>query len=275
VGQLGNPGDVPGDQRADFRLDRSNLARARWRSDARSWNSRVILETSAADRTEEFGRGPVDRPRTKRCVLTQPALTRGLSDNCAPGRREEKKPLVPGGKRFEWEVPLNGTEYAVPAGTSGSSGAVGRLWPKFWPSPGADDVKPDHEGISQIGLRVSASRRSGSRIACAVSAEPIACHVLRQGRARRSVRTDPVKGKVTHRRYVDGGRVRRLGQIGSRTSVSKLGSGVRAQLTQHPDDNRIPRAQTMTRRTTWSRRLEDKKTRRQPERENIDAGKSM
>src|SRR5258708_12453805 len=103
------------------------------------------------------GRGPVDRPRTQR-YRNLPCP--GLSEPGAPGRPRGAEAVGAGGTLSSGGA-IDRHGICVPCGTSGSSGAVGRLLAHRLALPQADDVDADHGdlAIASAGETVRAGGR--------------------------------------------------------------------------------------------------------------------
>jgi hypothetical protein len=203
-GSFGNPGDMPGDQRADAFGSLQFLSAPLAERLEILGNARVVLEI-AADRPEAFV--------AVRLIDVAPGgaascVARGFLNLAHREGREAPKPLVPG-ERYRVEVQLTGTGYAFPPGHRLEVALSSAYWPIVWPSPEAATLTVT-TGISQLLLPVrpaqaAAGAEAEVELPEAVSAEPSPATVLRRGRVERSVSTDPVTGEVTHRLYVDGG----------------------------------------------------------------------
>jgi hypothetical protein len=201
-GSFGNPGDVPGDQRADSpgSLEFTG-APLRERLEILG-NSRALLELSS-DQPDAFV--------AVRLIDVAPngdatCVARGFLNLTHRDGREAPKPLVPG-ERYRVEVQLTGTAYAFPTGHRVRLALSSAYWPIVWPSPASATLTLT-TGSSQLLLPVRAAESPTTapvEMPEAVCAEPSRATILRQGRVERSVTTDPVTGEVNHRLYVDGG----------------------------------------------------------------------
>jgi len=238
-GSFGNPGDVPGDQRADAFGSLEFTSEALPERLEILGNTRLVLEVSADQAAAFVAARLIDVAPDGAAT----AVARGFLNLSHRDDREAPCPLVPG-QVYRVELSLTGTAYAFPAGHRLRVALSNAYWPILWPSPRRSTLSV-YAGVSQLLLPVraaSAAAEPPHRLPPAVSAEPSPVTILRQGRVERSVTTDQITGLVSHRLFIDGGVFGDWGEFRLDAIDLSMGHVFERIYSIHPDEPNSARA---------------------------------
>ncbi len=235
---------IPGDLPADCRIDAGGALTFRSAPLPEDMDilgqARLHLSVSA-DRPQAFVSAVLAEEAPDG---SQRLVTRGLLNLCHREGNDRAVPVVPG-DAVAVTLPLWGMGYRVPAGHRLVLHIASTYWPIAWPAPKPVtlSLKP---GLSSLELPVR--RATPSDPAPRPLPEPPQGPAprltnLSEGKLERSVTTDLVTGRVTHRVFIDGGVFGPVGRVRFDETGTEMHDVSERIYEIHPDDPLSARAE--------------------------------
>jgi uncharacterized protein len=202
----GNPGDLPGDQRAD---DARSLS-----FDSEPLAERVELLGQPVVELTLTSDEPVAFVMARLCDVApdgvSTVITRGAFNLCHLDGRSAPRPF-PAGEPVRVEIPLKAVGYALAPGHRVRLALSTSYWPWLWPSPRPAAIEIEAGGGSGLLLPARVPRPetdSRVRFEPPETGEPLAVEVLTPRRPRLEIERDDVAGTValTMARSFSGGK---------------------------------------------------------------------
>lgn len=239
IGSFAIPGDLP----ADCRIDEGGALSFR--------SAPLTAPLNILGQAQLHLRIAADQPQVfVTAVLADEALdgsqrliTRGVVNLCHRESNERVTPVIPG-EEMSVSLPLWGTGRRVPEGHRLVLHVASTYWPALWPAPKPVTLSlaPGATALD-IPVRTAPAGAPPPRDLPAPPPTPKPrITPLAEGRLERTVTTDLVTGRVTHRVFIDGGVFGPIGRIRFDDTGTEFHDVSERLYEIHPDDPLSARA---------------------------------